>query len=632
MSRQEPHHSTANMDPERKSRGRREREPKHGVVSVTRPGPVAGTAVALFLLATLLPRGASAATTGADPSRSGPHDTDVLEYDAQFAAPRDVGSGDVRPPTRLRGVIHVPSDERGPLPVVVFLHGAHEPCRLAGEHDVSLAGLVWPPCPGPAGLAEETPSWRGYDYLASNLASHGYLVMAVDSNWTMAFRPPPLNDIPDRADVLHRSLDLLRAWHERSRISDDGIGASLAGRVDFERIGLVGHSRGADAIGHFLEEQISRPPTERYDGVVAAVQIAAVAVGGPQATNAPSGVHLATVVGSCDADTGSRGVALWDRGRFLPSASPYARAQFQIMGANHAFFNSQWYDEWEPAATYPFPLNRPVNTACTAEEPTSRRLARADQERIAGSVVGAFLRRYVGDEPQFQGLVAGEVSLPSSACPVARHGNGRPLACAEVLRAAYLAPGADRRMLLPTDAAGGGDGAISVAGDVDVTSCDPSAGVACPEPANDSIAAQLTLQWDGPGVVTVSPPSPIDASAHTALTFRAAINPSDERNAAVDAQRFDVCLVDAHGTRSCVDAGGRSPALVRAPAGDGTRYESADPERRGQRSLVLSGVPIDLDEFDGIDVERISHIELRVGRDSATGSVQLADLAFQTTS
>lgn len=84
--------------------------------------------------------------------------------------------------------------------------------------------------------------------------------------------------------------------------------------------------------------------------------------------------------------------------------------------------------------------------------------------------------------------------------------------------------------------------------------------------------------------------------------------------------------------RSCADVSGRSPALSRAPAGDGTRYEPADPARRGQRSLVLSGVHIDLDEFEVVDLAQIARVELHVGFTTATGSVQLAELAFQAMS
>lgn len=69
-------------------------------------------------------------------------------------------------------------------------------------------GVLFPPCVGPPGIVQETPSWRGYDYLGTLLASHGDVVMSINSNMTMTVNPRPADDLPARAQLLLRSLKL----------------------------------------------------------------------------------------------------------------------------------------------------------------------------------------------------------------------------------------------------------------------------------------------------------------------------------------------------------------------------------------------------------------------------------------
>jgi hypothetical protein len=410
-----------------------------------------------------------------DPLVPGPHPVTSIEYDAQFGTTPQPGLAGAPRPDRLRGVIHLPgAAARGPRPVVVFVHGAHEACRVAGSRDVAVHSIAVV-CPGPSGVAEESPSWRGYDYMGTLLAGHGYVVVSIDLNWTMALKPG--NDIPDRGELVLATLGLLREWHLGARPVPDGVGALLKGRVDLDRLGLVGHSRGADAIGYVLRQQQAAPAAERYTGLRALVQVAAVDADLAYLNRAPAGVHLATVLGSCDADTGVAGAALWDRGRLVDAARPASRSLFELMGANHAFFNSEWGDEWHAPPTNVLPLNGPVpNEACSSQEPTSIRLTPADQQRLASTIITSFLRRHVGGEIELDAIATGAAGVPPTACPRERWGRGRPLPCADVLRTSYLAPASARRLLLATDAAGGGDAAVTISGAAAAGVCDPEGG------------------------------------------------------------------------------------------------------------------------------------------------------------
>lgn len=153
--------------------------------------------------------GATRSTQG-DPAAEGPHAVETLAFP------------DLVDPQRNRNVpikIHLPQGA-GPFPIVVVSHGA------GGNWDANYAQ-------------------------AHHLASHGYLVMAVEHvgsntqvlkrSWRFLANLKAMTRDP--AEVLSRprditfALDQAQAWHRTHE--------RLRGRFDLERIGMLGHSYGA---------------------------------------------------------------------------------------------------------------------------------------------------------------------------------------------------------------------------------------------------------------------------------------------------------------------------------------------------------------------------------------------------
>ncbi len=102
-------------------------------------------------------------------------------------------------------------------------------------------------------------------------------------------------------------------------------------------------------------------------------------------------------------------------------------------------------------------------------------------------------------------------------------------------------------------------------------------------------------------------------SGFAALTFRTGVNYVETEDTAVD---FDVVLEDVTGARAAVAAATHTNAL-RVPPGDATR------------ELTLNGAWIPLQRFATVDLRRVAAVELVFGRQSAKGSIQLAELGFQ---
>ena len=104
---------------------------------------------------------------------------------------------------------------KGRLPIAVLVHGQHASWQGGGEvrnHD-------------------------GYAFLQDHLAKLGIVSVSVDTNAANFFG----SLIQTRAEMVLGALDTLKTM-------DQNPASLFAGRLDFDRIGLLGHSRGGDAV------------------------------------------------------------------------------------------------------------------------------------------------------------------------------------------------------------------------------------------------------------------------------------------------------------------------------------------------------------------------------------------------
>src|SRR5262249_48306440 len=101
----------------------------------------------------------------------------------------------------------------GRVPIVFMAHGNHNP---------------------------SDPSYLGYDFFQAALAKMGIIAASVDCN---ALNGPGsgVQNIEDRADLIIESIK-----HFQSLDAD--ITSLFFHRIDFQRLGLMGHSRGGDAV------------------------------------------------------------------------------------------------------------------------------------------------------------------------------------------------------------------------------------------------------------------------------------------------------------------------------------------------------------------------------------------------
>ena len=202
----------------------------------------------------------------------------------------------------------------GPFPLVLVVHGNH-----------SMLDYSDP----------------GYEYLGRLLASRGYVVASVDENyingsWSGGF---DTGEMPARAWLL---LEHLEQWHRWAR---EG-GNPFHGMVDTTRIGLVGHSRGGEAVA--MAAAFNRLPYYPDDADVPfgyGFDIESVVAIAPtdrryERRLAPAAASYLVLHGSYDSDEASfEGVRVYQRAGL--GEGDFKAAIF-VHGANHGQFNTGW--------------------------------------------------------------------------------------------------------------------------------------------------------------------------------------------------------------------------------------------------------------------------------------------------
>lgn len=337
------------------------------------------------------------------------------------------------------------------FPIIILLHGHHN---------------------------ASDPSYQGYDYLAQDLATQGYVAISIDANAVngISFSTNPnsptggklevyggLGDTSSqsRAQLVLGTLDRLR---DINKYGDPGMLDQLQGKLDFSRIGIMGHSRGGQGISNTLKYNLTRRGVSQKDLEIAIAKYSQEAKeivfrGYPEliSTVKPDGefdwkkfesalktynifyaataesrpvydfkaalmlaptdfsgslglvnVPFSVVLPSCDGDVSNlQGAWLFDHNRYSMSLDGAARYQVFMHGANHNFYNTVWSADDAEGHNNQYCKNRAGGVRLTAE----------DQRRSGQFIINSFMRHFVGGEQQFAAYWNGMAQLPSNVCP-----------------------------------------------------------------------------------------------------------------------------------------------------------------------------------------------------------------------
>ncbi|WP_245604080.1 Ig-like domain-containing protein [Patulibacter minatonensis] len=459
-------------------------------VNIARAPLGALSATVLALVAVLLAAVPSAARAAdPDPMLRGPYGFTTSENapSKNFTAgtvnlqePNAAGGATTGPAAaaslQIRGSLYTPVGRTERSPVIVLVHGNHGSCDTGAAPNCTVFKR----------------NDRGYAYLGENLATWGYTVVSIDQDQLIYYQDQNMaKGMHQRRLLIAATLDALyKADAEGLTGPDQNIGDSLKGKLDLTRIGLMGHSRGGDAVTSFIDYNRTRPaPGRRYPlrGVIALAPT-------DYERRAPTKVPFLSILPQCDGDVSNlQGARFYERGQQADPDNPFPLLQVGVLGTNHNWYNSVWAADGEDS--------NPNDAACAVSQPNNLRLSggrsvndpalptldrgaspggtytfnnrgdgnpalMGDQERVGLSLMSSFFRRYVGGEGAFDRFMTGERNadglseLPETACPNQQVSFGTPatgtdgtrIACNERTLTDYVAPASEREDVIGPDA------------------------------------------------------------------------------------------------------------------------------------------------------------------------------------
>lgn len=276
----------------------------------------------------------------------------------------------------LRGVVWMPQG-KGPFPLVLIVHGNHQ---------------------------MEDFSDDGYGYLGELFASRGIITVSVDENFLNSSTSSLLSlfdggleeENDARGWVLLEHLRQWRAWSTDTS-------HELFAKADLERVVLIGHSRGGEAVSEAaVFNRLPAYPddaTLKFDYDFGLQGIVAIAPVDHQyhprdRDTKMNDVNYLVIHGSHDSDVNSyAGYAAFSRASFANCGTCF-KAGIYLLGANHGQFNTGWgrYDA-------PAPFSWFLNVAPLM--PGER------QRQIAKVIFSAFLEVVLFDNMAYRPFIAG---------------------------------------------------------------------------------------------------------------------------------------------------------------------------------------------------------------------------------
>ncbi len=495
----------------------------------------------------------------------------------------------------VQGRVWAP-DEAGPHPIVLIVHGNHEGPDFS---DV------------------------GYDYLGQLFASRGVVTVSVDENFLNSFTgnliggpEAGLEEESDaRAWLLLQHLVQWRQWTADPT-------HPMSGRVDLDRVVLIGHSRGGEAVSEAaLFNRLHHYPDDAgvvFDfgfGVRGIIAIAPVdSQYNPRDRDTPLvDTNLLVIHGSHDSDVQAFvGSAMYSRLEFADCADCF-KSSFYLLDANHGQFNTSWaeYDA-------PFPPAAMLNVVPL--------ISAEAQREVAATLFSAFLDTTLFGKREYLAFLArpetGAGWFPEEARYLSNYLDGRMIMLADFEEDADLISGT-------------GEVAALEGTDLDLWK-----EAEVPLRWRDMDSAAVLLGWGSdpggePGYEVRLLEGGLAVSPDMAIGFAAAMSTVapegvDEFEPPVRLD-FDIVLVDSHGTEASLPLSTRRALL---PQVDPTLFkleflsdsQASEPTFQRYRFLFHEWLAVE----PALDLSSLAAIRFRFPGD-VPASIWLDDLAISPT-
>lgn len=299
-----------------------------------------------------------------------------VAVDASEKGPFEISSGEYRLPpeidnhvlpgvsTEVFAQVYYPKELSGALPLLLFLHGNYATCG-SGSDPRKPASCVYTQT-GACPLNQVMiPSHLGFEYIATRLASWGYLVVSINANRGITCDPAvdPKNTsfetsldpglIVARGRLVLKHLALLNEWNLNGG-TPATLGFDFKKRIDFSQTGLLGHSRGGEGVraayNLYRESVKSENPSDgSLPGPLPEINVRGIFEIAPTDRHQPDRFNALdtawnVLLPMCDGDVFSlEGRRPFDRMMNAESESNATpKSVFVVWGANHDYYNTAW--------------------------------------------------------------------------------------------------------------------------------------------------------------------------------------------------------------------------------------------------------------------------------------------------
>ncbi|MES2857417.1 MAG: hypothetical protein V4692_16215 [Bdellovibrionota bacterium] len=280
-------------------------------------------------------------------------------------------------------------------PILFFLHGNHATCgtntvpRSDWDCTYSQTGV----CPEGTSVIQ---NHAGFDYLGKHFASLGYVAVSINANRGINCSAGNDDDeglILARGRLVLKHIETWRKWSSGKLVTPKSLGlkaGALKGKIDFNQVGLMGHSRGGEgmraAYNLYREKGSAWPRKVPELSVKGIFEIASVDGQSTRVLNAEDTAWSA-LLPMCDGDvTDFSGKMPFDRMlSYEAETRKSPKSINMVWGANHNFFNTEWLE----SDSFGCMNHDALPATVSASKP---------QQDVAFKLMTAFFKGHVGNE------------------------------------------------------------------------------------------------------------------------------------------------------------------------------------------------------------------------------------------
>jgi hypothetical protein len=266
--------------------------------------------------------------------------SETFDFAEPFSLDGVTGETEFRHP--IQGTVYYPAEMDGEdmpfndrlselrAPIVFIAHGMHGRYRLAEDPVIveEQDGVVVREREQHGCFfrnAEQVliPNHEGYDYLQRQLARMGIIAVSIDLSDLACYLISGTIDIMRRGELIVENINYFKTLHEDRS-------SRFHNRIDFSRVGLMGHSRGGEGV---LQAAEIMPSYATVQSVLSLAPVDTWVTSGQ-----PTGFEFMLIMPAADGDVPDlQGLVFYDQAR--PRTF---RSQVYLHYGCHYYFNRQW--------------------------------------------------------------------------------------------------------------------------------------------------------------------------------------------------------------------------------------------------------------------------------------------------